>query len=410
MNQLAEIWTALVIGAMITGASVVGVLVVRRDLELLTAMTGLIGFGITMFAFAEVFQSYERADAALWALGFMLASAGGGYALASTLLYRFGATPAAPPLPDVLPPDAGTPAVILLGCIEPESYDPRETARMLQSLADEDLLDASIGVLPFLFFAQKARYRVVADDSPSQSQMASLAEHISRTMQRERPSMEWAACSGNGSLTRAVVRAVASGHRSIVIAELFVAEPSHFSDDKATLRALGLEERGVELCYTGPLADSNRLLAMLAERVSRSAAPTTGIVLVGHGQPEERSKLHPEFDELETTFLNRLRMMLIDRGTDEDNVRVAWADWGTPDVTSSVRHLVARGCEQVLVVPAVYPFDTVSTRLDLELAVRQARVDENAVATTMPPWRDDDAVVEELRARIVAQLTGGANH
>jgi len=36
--------------------------------------------------------------------------------------------------------------------------------------------------------------------------------------------------------------------------------------------------------------------------------------------------------------------------------------------------------------------------------VRQARVADGTVATTLPPWRDDDAVIAELRARIVAAL------
>lgn len=405
MNQMAGIWVALVVGAMITGASIVGVLVVRRELELLTALAGLVGFGITAFAFAEIFQIFVRADASLWALGFMLASAAGGYALASTLLYRFGTRPPLPALPDVLPEDNGKPAVILLACIEPESYDPRETAQMLQSLADEDLLDASIGILPFLFFAQKARYRVVADDSPSAAQLTAVTQRLSTTMNSDDTfSIEWVPCSGNGALTSAVVRAAARGHRTIVVAELFVAEPPQVGDEKAAMQALRLESKGIDVRFTGVLSDSNRLLGMLAERVMEAMRPDAGVVLVGHGQPDERARINPDFDEQETTFLSRLRMLLVERGVPEDNVRIAWADWGDPDVTSSVRHLVARGCPKVLVLPAVYPFDSVATRLDLELAVRQARIDESAVATTMAPWRDDEVVAEALRSRIVAAL------
>ena len=135
-----------------------------------------------------------------------------------------------------------------------------------------------------------------------------------------------------------------------------------------------------------------------------AANADTGVVLVGHGQPEERAKAYPSFDEEETVFLNRLRMLLIEKGIAESNVRIAWAEWGDPDVTSTVRHLAALGCQRILVVPAVYPLDAVTTKLDLEIAVRQARVAEGTVATTLPTWRDDDAVIEELRARVVAAL------
>ncbi len=94
-------------------------------------------------------------------------------------------------------------------------------------------------------------------------------------------------------------------------------------------------------------------------------------------------------------------MMLLERGVDAESVRVAWADWTTPDVASSVRHLVALGRRRVLVVPAVYPLDTLATRLDLEMAVRQARVNDDVSVVTLPGWRDDEAVIAELRARVL---------
>jgi hypothetical protein len=59
---------------------------------------------------------------------------------------------------------------------------------------------------------------------------------------------------------------------------------------------------------------------------------------------------------------------------------------------------------RVTVVPAVHPFTTISTLLDLDLSVREARVDENVTVVTLSPWRDDDAVIGELANRIRAAL------
>ena len=42
--------------------------------------------------------------------------------------------------------------------------------------------------------------------------------------------------------------------------------------------------------------------------------------------------------------------------------------------------------------------------LDLQLAVRQARVDETVSVVTLPAWHDDPAFVEELRADIASAL------
>ncbi|TLM97710.1 MAG: ferrochelatase, partial [Actinobacteria bacterium] len=99
-------------------------------------------------------------------------------------------------------------------------------------------------------------------------------------------------------------------------------------------------------------------------------------------------------------FLSRVRALLVERGIPDRNVRVAWAEWRDPDVTSSVRHLAALGCRRVIVVPAVSPLDTLGTRLDLEISVRQARVSEGVTVVTLPAWKDDPAVIEELRAQV----------
>jgi protoheme ferro-lyase len=147
---------------------------------------------------------------------------------------------------------------------------------------------------------------------------------------------------------------------------------------------------------------------MIARRVSALAGPPeeTGVVLIAHGQPESRAKRDPEFDEGEAVFLNRVKQGLVEGGLPEHNVRLAWAEWREPDVTSAVRHLAALHCTRVCVVPATYPLDTLSTRLDLEQAVRQARVEQGVSTVTVPAWGDDPAVVDELARRVRETVEG----
>jgi hypothetical protein len=176
--------------------------------------------------------------------------------------------------------DIGTPAVLLVATVEAESYDPRETAAMLQSLSEEGLLDASIGVLPFLFFAQKARYRVVADASPSKSEIADLTDSLERALSGARASVGWAPCGASNVVSRAVATAVSRGHRKIVVAELYVAAPA---DGGSHTRDSGIWP-GVathHIAFTEPLFDAGRILAMLASRVARMSGDGTGVVLVG---------------------------------------------------------------------------------------------------------------------------------
>jgi protoheme ferro-lyase len=216
-----------------------------------------------------------------------------------------------------------------------------------------------------------------------------------------------AAVCGWPGLAKAVEVAVLRGHRAIVLAELSVGESSAMRAMVGELEALRLSSLGIEVLRTGTLWHSDRIIGMVTSRIARAVADphVTGVVLVGHGQPPQIAHRNPRMDEEETRFLSRLRMQLVDTGLSGEKVHIAWTDWGEPDVTTSVRHLVAAGCSRVIISPAVYPLDTLATGLDLEIAVRQARVHQSASIVTLPPWKNDPAVIEELRARVVGVLS-----
>ena len=161
MTSQAPLWISLIIGAFSFGVSLVALLVTQRSLEPAFAFVALAGFAGTAWAFGELSTVYDRFDVMLWGLGFAAATFAGGYALASTLLASLANRPA-----ELLPPvdlatDTGNAALVIVGDVDPEEYEPRSTAADLDRLSDEGLLDVSIAVLPFLFFAQKARYRAV---------------------------------------------------------------------------------------------------------------------------------------------------------------------------------------------------------------------------------------------------------
>jgi protoheme ferro-lyase len=402
------LWLTLIAGALLAGALAVAVLVAPSSLELPLAVGGVVALGAATYALSRVVGHYDVGAAALWGFAFMVGAAGGGYALASTLLHLMAKTSPPPSLPETLPAPLSKAAVLVVTCTEPEHYQPTATAQMLQSLADEGLLEASIGSLPLIFFAQKTRYRAIGGSNPAHAQVRSLAERLGESLRDVR--IEPVRCTNPLALAQAATDAVLGGCAAIVLAELSVGEPVALATARNALDDLRLPERGIPVRSTGMLWCSERIVDMLARRVlSATAAPdSTGVVLVGHGQPDEVSRKNPRMDEDETSFLNRLRLAIIELGLRPENVRIAWADWGDPDVTSTVRHLAALGCTRVLVEPAAFPVDSIATRLDLELAVRQARLEEGAATITLPAWKDDPIVVEEMLTRINEVLEQGA--
>ncbi len=412
MASSAVPWIALVAGSLTAGVAIVGVLVVRRSFEPLAVALFLAGAAIAAYSLVTITAAFPASEFVLYAVAFLLAAAGGGYALASSLLLEVGRRTARLDIPDHVVATTSVPAVIVVCTVEPESYSMTETASLLADLSEEDRLDASISSLPLVFFAQKARYVAIGGTSPARGELKRVVERLDSELNLvAKTSVTWASCTGRGRLAARVAQAVAAGHTRVVVAELGVASSPALTAAKREVDALRLAHRGVDLGWAGPFGANDALVAMLSSAAFDAVGEpeSTGVVLVGHGQPAEESLRDDELDQVETVLLNRVRLALVERGLPETHVRLAWAEWATPDVTSSVRHLAAVGPSRIVVLPTVFPLDTLATRLDLETAVRQARTSEEVETVILPAWGDDPTLIAELTRLISDTLTADAS-
>ncbi|MDZ4170395.1 MAG: CbiX/SirB N-terminal domain-containing protein [Coriobacteriia bacterium] len=387
-------WIALVGGALLAGASVTAVLVAPRRTEALFAVLGALVAAAALTSFAAIVGTTPRVNVALYAFTFLLAFAGGGYALASTLLLS-SVRPPAPAQATETANEDPRPAVIICRCVEPESYAFSSTASMLDGLASEGLLEPSVGTLPLLFFAQKARYRLAGGASQGVRDLSTVAARLQDSMREVNPSVTWATCSGAARLAVRVSQAVSAGHRRIVVVDLSVAPGIHFERAVAEADAVCASAPHTSIVHTTCMRDADSVLRHLANRILAACKgeADSGVVLVGIGQPRERATLDPRFGERETSFLNRLKMILRDEGMSGDHVRIAWSEWEEPDVTQEVRHLAALGCTRIRVVPATRPIESLATSSDLRAAIRASRLDESAEVMIMPAWGSESPVV-----------------
>lgn len=410
MIEPAVWWVIAVAASLLSGTAVVWLLIGRRRTEPFAAVTVVVFGAMAAYALTMIASSYARADAVFYAFAFEIGAIGGGYALASTLLFNLARPLQQPPMEVSAESVDSRTAVILMCCIEPAQYDPRATAGMLQSLTDEGLLELSIGSLPFLFFAHKARYRGMGDASPSRPQLIEATRLLQQRLGDDVAVVDWASCSGPARLALRVSAAVRRGHSRIVITRLAVAPSVHMVAAHQELDGLRLQDHGISIADAERVVRSDRVPEMLVERTMSAISDSAfaGVVLVGHGQPEERARRAPEFGEDETIFLSRLRMLLVDRGLPDDRVRIAWSEWTDPGITSQVRHLAALGCREILVVPAVFALDTLSTSIDLGLAAQQARLDPAVSIHVLPAWGPDPAVIEELAEVTLAAMEHSA--
>lgn len=403
------IWTAVLVTGMACGAAFVGLLVGRRGVEPLMALLTLVFMAGNTMAVLRTAAYYELSEIALLAGFVSLAAAGGGWGLASSLLAPLlESREATPELQQATDERDPGPVALLLACLEPEKYSPGRVAAELAQLSTAGLREPGLIITPFLYMAQKARYRAMGGYSQEASSARRLARRLDHMVAEAYPGaqVELVDCSSPHTLASSVRTLATLGHRRFVVANAAVAESYELDRSTAALNSLHPASLGILVDFTPPLWGSERLAEKIVDRiVAVTVDPArTGVALVMHGQPESRQQTNPDFDEQEAAFCSRIRLLLQEQGMDAHNVRSCYHDWETPDATETVRHLAAMGCTRVVVTPATFPFESATTVLDLPVAVVQARVDEHVSTVVLPAWNEEVVLAEVLLEGISSSL------
>lgn len=411
MSGLTVAWVGVGVGAFAAGAAIVGILALRRAFEPLIALLGAVGIAVAVWSLVDIAAAYSTARAVATVVGLAMAIGAGGFAFASALLDYLARPPSrqSPLLAEDIQDTDRRPVVFLVSPTETQEYEPTSTARELHDLADDGVLRLGLGVTPFLFAASKARYRASGGTSPAWRELERLAEAVEdRLRQTLRGRVVPTSCEGPDTLDTRLREAVAAGAKHVAVIPVAVAEAVDLETCKNRVDDLRLDDLDVTVEYAPPLWSSDKVSESIARRIVAGAIDpdSTGVVLVLHGEPGPRAQRYPAFEEHESAFVSRVKMLVADRGIPSANIRVAWLEWNQPDITTAVRHLAALGCNRVLVSPAVFPFDSIATQLEIPLMVRQARVDSIPVVM-LPTWHDDTEIVEEL-ARSAQKLLGAA--
>ena len=398
------LWIVLVVGGLVAGAGIVAALCLPAGRESLGGVASLLGFFASAWALGRLIASYGGPQTPAVAAALATAAVGGGYALASAMLPQLARRPTPRQLVST---NGARIAVLLLSDAEAETYQPTATALELLTLQEDDVLDLGIVATPFLFTAHKARYRAIGGRSPARRQAHEIAEALERALSGtsvEHCGVAW--CSGPGSLPERVDDLARIGYANVIVQPLGVAEPLDMQRVKSLLDQSRPGEAGIRVVHAPPLHSAEAIAGLVARRISVGLAEVslTGVALVAHGQADSRVQLNPSFDEDESAFVNRIKSLTTDIGIPGANVRIGWADWREPDVTSTVRHLAALGCTRILVSPACYPVDGLATLLDLPLAIRQARTEPAVTVVTLSAWRDEYEVIQALRDSVIEAL------
>lgn len=357
-------------------------------------------------SFGSIATRYDTGQAIGVAVVVFIAGMTAGYAIAaSSLTYlQHRARPAH------FGPDGGDlDGIVLVACCDPERYDPGAVARRQDLLAASAEIEVPTSALPFLFLAEKARYRALGGRSPGPAVARHLATRLAESRTGAPTPLELAWCHAPDSLATAVARCHAAGARRVAIVPLGMPTSAPFDAALAHLGDATRDANGPAVRVAPTVWNDRALPERLAERVVAATAgldlASVGVALVGEGVPPAWERRYGEAAEAETYFNQRVRALLDDAGIGEPRVRMCWIDWQAPDVTESVRHLAALGCTRVVVAPATIALPTLTTSLDLGHALALARVPHDVQVVTLQPWGDDEGFAEAIERCATAALT-----
>lgn len=399
------LWFGLLVGCVLFGSALVGALVLPRTVSPLAAGAGLFGLFGAVSAMGAIGTHYRTPEATAAGVIVFLAGITSGYAIAATALPYFARrgrpTRTGPRRTEPDDNPRGGEAVILVCCAEPERYSARAIAVRQNLLADSAGIDVPPTALPFVFFAEKARYRAAGGVAPGPTVARRLAERVSEVKHGTHRTVELAWCHAPETLATQVDLLAAAGEDSPAVVILGMPESGWIDEMRRMLDGSTHTGSPAGPIFSASVWNDRLLPIRLVERIMASTAGVgpedVGVVLVGEGFPAQWEQRYPAATSTENYFNQRIRMLLGEAGVDERNVRVAWLNWQAPDVTEAVRHVAALGCTRIVVAPSTIALPTLETVLDLDHAVALARVPEDVQVVTLVPWGDDDGFADAVR-------------
>lgn len=207
----------------------------------------------------------------------------------------------------------------------------------------------------------------------------------------------------------AVIMALNDGASKIVVSEVFLTVSNHTAEGEELIKELKVKENfGIDIQFTGPLWDSETLKSMFVQRANKNIGETdkskVGILLVGHGQPDEWDKEWPTETEHEIAFRNGVLDLLERDGFKRENMSLAWMEFKEPKPAPKVDEFIRNGVEKVLYFPAAISADSIHSQADIPELVHKANVPKGFPLINLRAWNDDPLVIKAIKERIDALI------
>lgn len=202
----------------------------------------------------------------------------------------------------------------------------------------------------------------------------------------------------------ALIHALNDGAKKVVFATVFVTISSHTKAGQDMVKELDLDKYDVPVCFSEPLWDSDTLQEMFVARVNENLNGTEkskiGVLLVGHGQPEDWDKIYPTQTEQEILFRQSIINRLVADGYAEENILMAWMEFKQPEIREAVQELAGRDVEKLFVFATSISASSLHSLYDIPGAVMKSGLPEGVEVVNLGAWDDDPIVIQAIQEKV----------
>jgi hypothetical protein len=304
-------------------------------------------------------------------------------------------------------PGFGHTAVIYFTHGEPETYNPIGWINQFNEFDQQGISFVPLVARPFFFSALRNKYLEVGRSNHRRMhlQMMASLEDAFRAEGDTTTKFYLSFLDDNPRPDAAAIQALNEGASKIIVSEVFLTISNHTAEGENMIKELNIEETfGIPVEYTGPLYDSQTLKSMFVQRANANIGDTdkskVGILLVGHGQPDEWDVEWPTETEQELGFRNDVLELLEADGFRHDNLSLAWMDFKEPKPAEKVKQYLENGIEKLLFFSAAISADAIHSQYDIPALVNESDFPEGFPVINLGAWNDDPLVIQAIKEKI----------
>jgi len=350
------------------------------------------------------FEGKARFFAVLLASGFFIV---GHLAMTKIILTRDDPRPVPELTRDPNDPGLGHTAVVYFTHGEPETYNPIGWINQFNEFDEQGITFIPMIARPFFFNALRNSYLEVgkSDHRSMHLQMIASLETAYRAEGDTTTKFYLSFLDDNPRPDAAAIQALNDGASKIIVSEIFTTISNHTAEGEDQIKELDIEETfGIPVVFTGPLYDSHTLKTMFVHRANANIGDTdkanVGILLIGHGQPDEWDVEWPTETEQELSFRSDIIELLVADSYQRDNISLAWMEFKEPKPVEIIPQFLANGIEKLLFFSASISADAIHSQHDNPELVYEYDFPDGFPVINLGAWNDDPIVIQAFKEKI----------